>query len=150
VEAAIAADLDAVFVIGGAIEIADLLPAEVVLRRNESWRDGIATSLACATEAADEVGVDAVVVGLGDQPFVPPEAWRAVADAATTPIAVATYGGLRRNPVRLAREVWPQLPTSGDEGARILMAEQPDLVTEIPCPGDPVDIDTLEDLDRWS
>jgi uncharacterized protein with von Willebrand factor type A (vWA) domain len=38
----------------------------------------------------------AVVVGLGDQPFVPASAWRAVADA-PSPLAVAAYGEERRN-----------------------------------------------------
>jgi CTP:molybdopterin cytidylyltransferase MocA len=150
VDAALAAGLDEVFVVSGAIEIADLLPAGVKLHHNESWQQGIATSLACAVTLADAAGADAIVVGLGDQPFVPPDAWRAVAEADATPIAVATYDGRRRNPVRLAREVWASLPSTGDEGARKLMADRPDLVAEIPCPGDPADIDTEEDLHRWS
>ena len=64
--------------------------------------------------------------------------------------AVATYRGVRRNPVRLDREIWPLLPTSGDEGARVVMRERPDLVEAVACPGDPLDIDTVEDLSIWS
>ena len=140
--------LDDLLVVTGAVEIP--LPRGAHEVRNDRWADGQATSLAVAVRAAAAAGHDAVVVGLGDQPLVPPEAWRLVAAATATPIAVATYGGKRRNPVRLAAEVWPSLPTEGDEGARPLLRGQPALVTEVACPGDPTDVDTQEDLATWS
>lgn len=150
VDAALAASIGEVVVVEGAIDLAAVLPAGVVRVRNDRWRHGIATSLAAAVSYARHTGADAVVVGLGDQPAIPPEAWRVVAGCAATPIAVATYAGRRGHPVRLAPAVWGLLPASGDEGARALMRAWPELVTEVACVGDPVDVDTWEDLSRWS
>jgi molybdenum cofactor cytidylyltransferase len=98
-----------------------------------------------------EGGVKAMVVGLGDQPFIPADTWAAVANApAEQQIVVATYGGLRRNPVRVAASLWDEIPRTGDEGARPLLRNRTELVHELPCNGDPADIDTVEDLLRWS
>lgn len=140
------AALDDLIVVTGAVTdlgVPDAVP-------NPRWPEGLATSLQRAIATASERGHDAVVVALADQPGIPSTAWRAVAGADTTPIAVARYRSGRGHPVRLAAEVWPLLPTTGDAGAAPLMRERPDLVTEVACEGDPTDIDTLEDLHRWS
>ena len=147
VKAALDADIGDVVVITGAVDLDGAVPSAARLVPNARWAEGQATSLQCAVGEADHAGHDAVVVGLGDQPLVEAAAWRAVAGApAEWSIAVATYGGRRRNPVRLARTVWSMLPASGDEGARRLMAERDDLVGEVACPGNPADVDTVEDL----
>lgn len=146
------ASFDQVVVITGARRLAALdgdAPADVVEVHHPGWEAGQATSIQTAIAIARQRGAAAVVIGLGDQPGIPTEAWRAVA-ASTSPIAVATYDGRRANPVRLAAEVWPLLPTDGDEGARIVMRVHPELVEEVPCQGNPGDIDTVEDLDSWN
>lgn len=138
-----------VFVVTGAVDLADHLADDVTVVHNDAWADGQATSVHAGIAAASEDGHDAVVVGLGDQPFVTPEAWNAVA-ASEAPIAVATYDGRRGHPVRLHASVWDLLPTAGDEVGRVVMQGRPDLVRPIPCAGDSTDIDTLEDLHRWT
>lgn len=145
------AGFDHVIVVTGAAEIpADLLdrPGFQVVP-NPRWADGQATSLQAGLAAADELGVDAVVVGLGDQPLVTTECWRRVA-AGRSPITVATYDGQRGNPVRLERSVWSMLPTEGDVGARHVLGQHPELISEVACEGSSADIDTQEDLDQWN
>lgn len=150
VEHAVAAALDQTLVVWGAVELAAALAGTgVELIHNPRWSEGQASSLAAGLDAASAAGHDAVVVALGDQPLLAPSAWRRVA-ASCSPIAVATYGGRRRHPVRLAASVWPQLARTGDEGARALMGRRPDLVEEVACEGNPADVDTVEDLDKWS
>jgi len=141
--------LDEVGVVTGAVDLGPVLPVGVNVIENAEWSNGQATSLQAAVRWARERGHDAIVVGLGDQPLVPSSAWAAVA-ATASPVAVATFEGSRRPPVRLGESVWLLLPTAGDEGARVLMKERPDLVREVPCEGRPVDIDSEEDLNRWS
>jgi nicotine blue oxidoreductase len=147
--AALEADLAGVVVVQGAVDLATAVPAGVELIDNPRWREGQATSLAAAVAHAEQAGHDAIVVALGDQPGIEAAAWRAVA-AAMTPIAVATYAGQPGHPVRLHRDVWPLLPVAGDEGARALLRERPDLTSAVPCSGQPDDVDTVEDLERWS
>ncbi len=136
-----------VVVVTGCVELG--LPQWVVRAHNPHWDEGQASSLQCGIAAADSLGATAVVVGLADQPFVTAQAWRAVAMAAA-PIAVATYGGARGNPVRLERSIWSLLATEGDHGARSLINQRPDLVGEVACTGSSVDIDTMEELQQWN
>ncbi|MBW8827087.1 MAG: nucleotidyltransferase family protein [Acidobacteria bacterium] len=150
VDAALAAGLDEVIVVTGAADLAGVVDERARLVANPDWAAGQATSLAVGVDAAAAAGHDAVVVGLGDQPLVPAEAWRLVGADGSAPIVVATYGGERRNPVRFSREVWDLLPREGDEGARSVLRSRPQLVAEVACPGDPADVDTREDLARWS
>lgn len=143
-DAALAAGLDGVYVVVGNTNLP--LPNRVTPVRNPRWREGQATSLRAGIDAARAKGHRAVVVALADQPLLEASAWRAVADT-DAPIAVATYGGRRGHPVRLDHEVWPMLPRKGETGARPTMTEHPGLVVEVPCRGDPSDVDTVDDLD---
>ena len=82
-------------------------PPSVVHVVNDRWAEGQMTSLRAGHRRRRELGASAVVVGLGDQPFVTPTRG-APSPPTDAPIAVATYDGRRGHPVRLAaRDVGP-------------------------------------------
>jgi CTP:molybdopterin cytidylyltransferase MocA len=120
---------------------------------NEEWERGQSTSVLAGLRVCDKKSQAAVIL-LGDQPFVGADAVERLvaAFAEGANVAVATYGGKRRNPVLFSREVWPLLEAelAGDEGARSVLRRHPELVVEVPCEGvgDPTDVDTREDLRR--
>ena len=108
--------LDELIVVTGAVELPVPRPCTAWSATRLGRRSGDVAGRRRGRGRAD--GHHAVVVGLGDQPLVHAEAGGGWPPRPSTPIAVATYGGARRNPVRLAAEVWPLLPDAGDEGAR--------------------------------
>ncbi len=147
---AVEADLDELVVVCGCVDLGGIVPDDATLLRNEDWSLGQATSLRVALDWCARQGHLSAVIGLGDLPGLTAEAWRAIAAARGGPIVFATYYGRRGHPVRLDAEIWSLLPISGDEGARSLANRRPELVTELACEGTTVDIDTQEDLRRWS
>jgi len=145
VDHALASNIGPLAVVTGAVDLATILPPGITVLANPRWAEGQATSLRAALTWADQIAVDAVVIGLGDQPLIPASAWIAVASA-RAPIATANFAGLRCPPVRLHRSVWALTPDTGDSGARTVMERFPHLVSDVVCSGDPFDVDTAADL----
>ncbi|MHB1500128.1 MAG: nucleotidyltransferase family protein [Candidatus Dormibacteria bacterium] len=139
---------DEVAVVDGALDLSAVLLPGLILLHNPNWASGQATSLRLGIEWCRSQGHDLVLVALGDQPLIPSTAWDSVRLAEVAPITAASYSGRRGHPVRLAAEVWDLLPEEGDHGARELMRARPEIVLEVECPGDPADVDTVEDLER--
>lgn len=144
---ALVAGFTEVLVIEGAVPMKDLVPKEASIVHNHDWEDGQSRSLNIAVHYAQMFDYDQLVIGLGDQPFAQPDAWRLIANA-DKPIAVAKFSDNSTPPVRLHSDVWRLLPVDGDEGARQLLRSRPELVTEIPCPGSAVDVDTAGEFDQ--
>jgi molybdenum cofactor cytidylyltransferase len=119
---------------------------------NPHYADGIATSLHAALKHLATRGiVHAAVIGLADQPNVGAAAWSRLGSAYDegASLAVATYQGVRANPVLLGRDHWPEaMALQGDEGARRLFSRHN--VVEVVCDdtGNAHDIDTPDDLVR--
>jgi CTP:molybdopterin cytidylyltransferase MocA len=124
-----------------------IVPSSALIAWNDAPERGISSSLQAALRALEpEDDVEAVVVGLADQPRVGSEAYTRLGSC-DAELAVATYGGRRGNPVRIARSRWPDaLALTGDEGARALFGRFG--VAEVPCDGTgvPDDIDSPSDL----
>ena len=147
-QSALEVDIGPVVVVWGSVELPRPAASEAVTYlHNEEWATGMASSVQRALRWANERGLQSVVIGLGDQPCIPPSAWTAVANS-TSPLAVATYSGVRANPVKLHAEFFALVPKSGDEGARSLLRSHPELVAEVPCTGSGIDVDHAEDIER--
>jgi CTP:molybdopterin cytidylyltransferase MocA len=145
------AGLDGILVVTGAADVSQFLQG-VTTVHNPLWASGQRSSVECALTFAREHSYGAVVVGLADQPFITPDCWKSVAESDAA-IAVATYEGVRGNPVRLDASVWDlfsSTPGDPDSGARSLMHLHPELVREVACKGNSADIDTTEDLSKWT
>lgn len=116
----------------------------IVCRR---WEEGQSASLACGlAELAD---CEAVVVTLGDQPRVSPDAIRRVIGRRNGALAIrATYNGNPGHPVLLEQALFePLRDVTGDKGARNLLLSV--AVHDIPCDdlGGGEDVDTPAELD---
>jgi len=147
VEHALSAGFAETIVVSGCVDLSGVVPEEATLLMNHDWADGQARSLQVALTYATMAGHRAVVVGLGDQPLAPPEAWRAVA-LTPSPIATAEFAGVQTPPVRLDGDVWGLVPIEGDEGAKAIIRRRPELVVAVPCEGYAIDVDTLTDLQK--
>jgi CTP:molybdopterin cytidylyltransferase MocA len=144
------APLDRVVVVLGAHakEVREQVPlhgAEPVVCTD--WEEGLGASLRTGASALE--GCEAVVVALGDQPRLSPEAVaRVVSQRGSDEQAVrATYGGVPGHPVLLERGVLARVRTlRGDTGARELLHGVP--LREVACDGlgSPADVDTPEAL----
>ncbi|NOX32104.1 MAG: nucleotidyltransferase family protein [Actinobacteria bacterium] len=150
--ALVGAEFDESIVVVGAVDLSEsvsIAERELTVLDNPNWAAGQATSMAVALDYLSLTDHDAAVFGLADQPGVPTEAWRRVADA-EAPLARATYQGRAGHPVRIARCLWTAINREGDAGARSLLRERANEVEAVPCHGRHDDIDTVEDLDTWN
>jgi CTP:molybdopterin cytidylyltransferase MocA len=122
---------------------------------NDAWPEGMGSSLRCGLTVATDLGCDAVVVLLVDQPLISADVVRRLAARwrdGTPAAVVATYDGQPRNPVLLAAPVWREVAAmaTGDVGARAWLRAHPAEVVPVACDdlGTPADVDTRDDLDR--
>jgi molybdenum cofactor cytidylyltransferase len=119
-----------------------------------AFADGLATTLRRGLLAV-RPDTRAVVVGLGDQPFVRPDAYRRVVAlwmSTGADIVVPRYSDtdVVSHPVLFARNVFDELSAlRGDVGARDVIARDPERVARAMIDWEaPADVDTRDDLAR--
>lgn len=155
VRGALEADVGEVIVVTGAQSVAveaALAGMPIRLVREPRFADGMAASLRRGV-ATFKGSVGAVMIGLGDQPGVRPDAYRRVVaewDASGAAIVVPRYAdaGGPAHPALFAAAVFDELlGLVGDVGARSVIARDPSRVSiaRIDWPA-PRDVDTLDDL----
>jgi molybdenum cofactor cytidylyltransferase len=110
------------------------------------WDDGQSASLKRGVEAAGNA--DAVVITLGDQPFITPQVIAGALDQLPGHDAVrALYGGKPGHPVVFSRPVMDAVAElSGDTGARDLLARFRVAKWEAGHLCSAADVDTQEEL----
>lgn len=147
------ASLDPVIVVTGyestrvSKAVADL-PVQTV--ENPEYESGHGTSIATGVESLPE-DISAVVIALGDMPFVKADSVRQLVttfQAGDWTALAAANEGARGNPVFFDRTHFDELRSlSGDEGGRSVLLNAPDAaLVETGDPGVRRDIDTTTDL----
>ena len=119
---------------------------------NPDYEKGLSTSVRCGL-AALPAEADAALICLGDMPRVRAPLLDRLIQAFNPiegrSICVPTWQGKRGNPVLWGRQFFAEMAAlTGDVGAKHLMAEHPELVTEVPADDDGIlaDVDTPEAL----
>jgi molybdenum cofactor cytidylyltransferase len=126
------------------------LPVECVF--NPRFAEGMSTSLRTGIESLPAHTTGAVIV-LADQLLPSGSIIDTLVQAfrrTDQPIVVPVYAGRRGNPVLFAASVFAELrQVSGDEGARGVIARDPDRVEAVRFPfSPPPDVDTPADYER--
>ncbi len=149
-----AADLSCLLLVLGSSAraiIAKINHSEVRIVINKEFREGLGSSLRAGLKALPEQ-CNAVLVLLGDMPFVSSETIRRLVEAYrkhNSLIVIPIYRGKRGNPVLFDRELFAELAEiRGDQGGRGVIEKHKNEVLELSVE-DPfilLDIDNESDL----
>jgi molybdenum cofactor cytidylyltransferase len=144
---------DIVVVLGAhADEIRETVRISERVVTNPSFAEGMSNSIQAGLRSLPE-GTEAVVIVLGDQPFVAPRTIDLLIDEyrrTGASVVIPTYNGFRGNPVIVDRSLFGEmLGIRGDVGCRAIFGEHAQSVVKLPVDdrGVLVDIDTREDFD---
>jgi len=122
-------------------------PVKIVI--NPDYQQGMSTSIIAGLDLVDS-GTRAVMIALGDQPFVDSQTINSIIEvfmSSNKGIAIPVYQGRRGHPVIFSiRYKGELLKLRGDIGGREIIDQRPDDVLEVAVSskGVSVDIDTID------
>ena len=125
--------------------------SRVTILHNESWQEGIASSIRAGVEQAklQTPAVNAVILMVCDQPYVSaPLLKNLVAQHIETgkPIVAAQYKDTLGTPVLFHKTFFPELlKLRGDTGAKNIVLEHKEQVQPVRFPLGYIDIDNMDD-----
>jgi molybdenum cofactor cytidylyltransferase len=123
------------------------LPLEIVV--NDSWSEGIGTSISTGLRAIENRPVSGVILALADQPFITADFLRDLAEehVRTQKLIVASrYSGTVGVPAFFSRQLFPRLQAlEPHQGCKSILLECSQEAFLIDCPEAAVDVDSPED-----
>ena len=123
---------------------------------NEKWSTGMASSLQCGLSQIQAITsqLDAVIVMLGDQPFVSTSLIQQLVSSYRSNnflIVASQYNNIVGVPALFDRALFPELgKIEGDVGAKSIIRRYHSQVLSIPFAEAAIDIDTPENWKRFS
>ena len=133
---------------GAADEVSERVDfRDAVVVRNQQFGSGCSSSISAALQLVDPQS-DGIVLMLGDQPEISPDAiHRLVGAASDSPLAVCRYDDGRGHPFWFHRDVFADLAgLHGDKAVWKLLESGRYDVAEVPVDGMiPLDVDTWDD-----
>jgi molybdenum cofactor cytidylyltransferase len=135
-----------------ASQLADL-PVHAVA--HSGWARGIGSSLKVGLECLTALApaVDAVLVSVCDQPHLSPAVLNRLGRAyrgSTATVVASAYAGAAGVPALFDRAIFAELWALGDrDGARSVIARDPERTTTVPFPLGAVDLDTPESYESY-
>jgi molybdenum cofactor cytidylyltransferase len=123
------------------------LPLEMVV--NDSWSEGIGTSIKTGLHALGNRAVCGVILALADQPFITAECLHGLAEQharTQKPIVASRYSGTVGVPAFLSRQLFPKLHAlEPDQGCKNILLDCSRESLLIDCPEAAIDIDSPAD-----
>jgi len=120
---------------------------------NPLFRNGMSGSLKLGLKAVEKEA-DAMIVALGDQPYVSPDTINTMIEVysrTNASVVIPTYRGIRGNPVLFDKSVFPEIKRiKGDKGAKSVVERHSESLREVAVEDSGVlfDIDTPSDYSK--